>query len=163
MADLSSPDMHTTRRRFLSWAIGVMTSFVGLALGIPVIGHAISPALKGESKPWSDAGPLDAIPMDNPTKVEYLIERKDGWIETTNIRSAWVIRQSSGNLVVYNPRCTHLGCPYSWDPSTRHFLCPCHNGVFDVDGTVLAGPPPRPLDRYKAKVVDGRLLIQEEV
>jgi Rieske Fe-S protein len=31
--------------------------------------------------------------------------------------------------------------------------------VFDKDGQVISGPPPRPLDRYEAKVEDGQLYI----
>ena len=28
------------------------------------------------------------------------------------------------------------------------FFCPCHDGVFDKDGKVVSGPPPRDLDVY---------------
>ena len=45
-----------TRRRFLSWAIGVIGAFVSAAVGIPILAYALSPALRRESKPWADAG-----------------------------------------------------------------------------------------------------------
>ena len=48
--------------------------------------------------------------------------------------------------------CTHLGCRVRWIADQEQFFCPCHNGVFDKDGTVVSGPPPRPLDRYEVKV-----------
>lgn len=150
------------RRRFLSWAVGILGTFVGVALGIPILGYAVSPALRREGKPWADAGPLVDITIGEPTKVEYLIERKDGWIETTNQRSAWVIRQPDNSLIVYNPHCTHLGCPFSWQSAAKRFFCPCHDGVFAMDGSVVSGPPPRPLDRFQARVEDGKLMILEE-
>jgi len=31
--------------------------------------------------------------------------------------------------------------------------------VFDLDGRVLGGPPPRPLDRYEVKIEDGVLYV----
>ena len=151
-----------SRRRFLSWAVGVIVTFIGTALGIPILGYAVSPALRREGKAWLDAGPLGDLGVGEPMRVEYLIERKDGWIETTSQHAAWVIRQADNSLVAYDPRCTHLGCPYSWDTATKRFFCPCHDGVFALDGAVISGPPPRPLDRFQVRVADGKIMILEE-
>jgi len=41
-------------------------------------------------------------------------------------------------------------------------VCPCHDGVFAEDGSVVSGPPPRPLDTLSAEVVDGTLVIEYE-
>jgi succinate dehydrogenase / fumarate reductase iron-sulfur subunit len=43
---------------------------------------------------------------------------------------------------------------------SEQFRCPCHGGNFDRQGNVLAGPPPRPLDRYAFKVDSGHLLVE---
>ena len=48
--------------------------------------------------------------------------------------------------------CTHLGCGISWDQKKQQYLCPCHGGVFDRTGKVLAGPPPRAMDRFEARL-----------
>jgi len=160
--ELESVPLAARRRRFLSWSIAVLGAFVGVALGIPIIGYAISPALRREGQQWADAGPVADIPVGQPTKVEYQIDRKDGWIQTTRQHSAWVVRQADGRLIAYDPHCTHLGCPYGWDTVTRKFLCPCHTAVFAIDGTVVSGPPPRPLDRFQAQVVNGNVMILEE-
>ena len=78
---------------------------------------------------------------------------------TTERRSsAWVLTSNNKDFIVYDPRCTHLGCPYRWDADKKVFLCPCHNGVFGVDGQVISGPPPRPLNRYAAKVTGDRVM-----
>jgi Rieske Fe-S protein len=55
--------------------------------------------------------------------------------------------------------CTHLGCRIRWIADEGKFYCPCHNGIFDRDGTVLSGPPPRPLDRFEVKVENDTLSI----
>jgi menaquinol-cytochrome c reductase iron-sulfur subunit len=38
-------------------------------------------------------------------------------------------------------------------------MCPCHGGVYYKDGSVAAGPPPRPLERYPVRVQDGQVEI----
>lgn len=60
---------------------------------------------------------------------------------------------------IFDNHCTHLGCPYHWEASVQRFVCPCHNGVFDINGNVVSGPPPRPLDYYDAKVEGGTLYM----
>ncbi len=40
------------------------------------------------------------------------------------------------------------------------FMCPCHGGVYYKDGSVAAGPPPRPLPRYPVRVQNGEVQIQ---
>ena len=46
-----------------------------------------------------------------------------------------------------------------WLPDAELFLCPCHGGVFYHDGSVAAGPPPRPLTRYDVRVNGGQVEI----
>ena len=48
--------------------------------------------------------------------------------------------------------CSHLGCQVHWDAKGKNFRCPCHGGVYDPAGKVVAGPPPRPLDVLDARV-----------
>lgn len=48
--------------------------------------------------------------------------------------------------------CTHLGCQVRWDAESTMFRCPCHGGVFGLDGAVVEGPPPRPLHRVDARI-----------
>ncbi len=59
-----------------------------------------------------------------------------------------VLRTDEG-VVAFSRRCTDLGCLVSWNKEREQFLCPCHQGVFDKAGLNIAGPPPRPLDRFE--------------
>jgi cytochrome b6-f complex iron-sulfur subunit len=54
--------------------------------------------------------------------------------------------------------CPHLGCRVRWEQ--KRFFCPCHNGVFDREGNVVSGPPPRALDRYEVEVVEGSVYLK---
>jgi cytochrome b6-f complex iron-sulfur subunit len=56
-----------------------------------------------------------------------------------------LVRLGEDRYVAVGQKCTHLGCPVLWKAGDRRFHCPCHEGYFDEEGKVLAGPPPRPL------------------
>lgn len=70
------------------------------------------------------------------------------------------MNKGGNEFVVFNPRCTHLNCPYYWDKEKQMFLCPCHDGKFDLDGKVIGGPPPRPLDRLEATMEGDVILVR---
>ena len=59
-----------------------------------------------------------------------------------------LVRTSPETVVAYSQKCTHLSCAVFYAPEARRLECPCHEGYFAVeDGSVLQGPPPRPLPR----------------
>jgi cytochrome b6-f complex iron-sulfur subunit len=55
--------------------------------------------------------------------------------------------------------CTHLGCIVAWHPEAKKFICPCHQGMYDLNGNVLSGPPPRPLEKLQVKLRDGQIYV----
>ena len=60
-----------------------------------------------------------------------------------------VVLRTDDGITAFSRRCTDLGCLVSWNREREQFVCPCHQGVFDKTGLNVAGPPPRPLDRYE--------------
>ena len=57
-----------------------------------------------------------------------------------------MIRTSEDEYVAYSQKCTHLSCAVYYSAKNDRLECPCHQGFFSVkDGSVLQGPPPRPL------------------
>ncbi len=151
-----------SRRNFLTLAIAGVSAFIASALAVPLLGYALSPALKRTSAAWTRLGALSDFPIGTPHQVSFTRFRRDGWIETQENLSVWVWRKSEEEVIVYNGHCTHLGCAYSWvteGPHRDSFFCPCHDGVFDPDGRVIGGPPPRPLDRLESRVEAGELSV----
>jgi menaquinol-cytochrome c reductase iron-sulfur subunit len=73
--------------------------------------------------------------------------------------AAWVRRSGESTFTAFAVTCTHLGCPVNWQQEAEIFLCPCHGGVYNADGTVAGGPPPRALFQHELRVRDGRLEI----
>ena len=74
------------------------------------------------------------------------------WAGVTGKTAAWLRRDPAGQFTAFAVNCTHLGCPVRWIQDADLFMCPCHGGVYYKDGTVAAGPPPRPLTRYPVRM-----------
>jgi cytochrome b6-f complex iron-sulfur subunit len=57
--------------------------------------------------------------------------------------------------------CTHLGCLVKWDQTKQQLVCPCHVAAFDVNGNVVGGPAPKPLQSLSVKIAQGEIIIGE--
>ncbi|MCL5962501.1 MAG: ubiquinol-cytochrome c reductase iron-sulfur subunit [Chloroflexi bacterium] len=157
---MSNETHKVTRRNFLAQGIGACVAFLATLLGIPAIGAAVGPAFRRTEADWTPMGKAERFPVGVPTAADFSVSRKDGWLETTESKAVWVVRHSATDFVVFNGRCTHLGCAYRWQADKNQFVCPCHAGIFSIDGDVLSGPPPRGLDSMPSKVEAGDLLVQ---
>jgi Rieske Fe-S protein len=69
------------------------------------------------------------------------------------------IRRESGVVTARLLRCTHTGCVVRWRPAERAYVCPCHEGRFDADGRVSAGPPPAALRSVPVVLLGGNLVV----
>ena len=72
---------------------------------------------------------------------------------------ALVVRTAAGDLKAFNATCTHLACTVQYRTDLEHIWCACHNGHYDLNGKNIAGPPPRPLTEYDAKVQGDEIVI----
>ncbi len=68
----------------------------------------------------------------------------------------WLVRTQDNRVAAIYKVCTHLGCLYNWDNSTVRYRCPCHGSQFQLDGTYIAGPAPRSLDRFVVRLLDAQ-------
>ncbi|MCA1848336.1 MAG: ubiquinol-cytochrome c reductase iron-sulfur subunit [Actinobacteria bacterium] len=71
------------------------------------------------------------------------------------------------SINVLSNSCAHLGCPVRWLVNTEghgEFLCPCHGGIYDINGGWVGGPPPRGMYRYTQVKIeeDGKLYVKHE-
>lgn len=73
-------------------------------------------------------------------------------------RAVLVIRNET-ETVGFSAACTHLGCIVHYDPERKQIMCPCHAAIFDLQGSVVSGPPPRPLPPVPVEVRDGRVYL----
>ena len=150
-------DVPPTRRAFYIGFINAAMGLIGLALAVPAGIYLLFPPRVRKEAEWVETADLSTIPAGTPTEISFDRKRVDGWKVTTEKATAWVVKKSDNDVVAFTPQCTHLGCAYHWDDASHTFLCPCHTSVFSIDGKVISGPAPRPLDQYLTKVDNGKL------
>jgi menaquinol-cytochrome c reductase iron-sulfur subunit len=156
-------DQTESRRNFMVRAIIGIGAFIGAAIVVPLAGFGILPVLRKKEPGWSDAGTLADLVVNEPQERRFFQTVKTGWQEEKVERAAWLVKRSDGTVAAFSPSCPHLGCGYRWFAQEQQFKCPCHGSVFDIDGKVLGGPAPRPLDTLAVRQDKGRVLVQYEI
>ncbi|MGD8761127.1 MAG: succinate dehydrogenase iron-sulfur subunit [Desulfobacteraceae bacterium] len=150
-----------SRRRFLKRVTCGLGAATALVLGGVLASATIGPSIRKAPKQWLRLGGLEEFAPGQVKTISVRYEVIDGFYKSQKIKPVMVYRSSdSDDLVVYNSRCTHLGCTVHWDETKQIFLCACHGGAFDLNGNVKAGPPPRPLDKHAFKVEEGYLFVE---
>jgi menaquinol-cytochrome c reductase iron-sulfur subunit len=151
---------HISRRDFIKITTAVLGTIMGAVIGLPVIDYLIDPALKAQrTDAWIPLGKLESYTIGKPALFTFTRSTTNGWEKTVNSYGVFVVRKSDTEVVVLSNKCTHLSCRVNWKEDQQEYICPCHNAQFGMDGNILGGPPPRPLDRYEPKVEDGNLSI----
>jgi len=143
----ASSENDVTRRDFLSTA--AMTVGLAVSLGVAAIYSLkyLVPAKKEVKYVDVLVGNLSGLP--DGASLEFV----DG------LGKKAILINNKGNLSAFSKICTHLGCEVEWEAEKKVFFCPCHHGYFDASGKNIAGPPPRPLDKYKVTVKDGNIYV----
>ena len=75
------------------------------------------------------------------------VKPNSGMLFKFGSRPGLLIRTQDGELQAFNAVCTHLDCTVQYKADTSQIWCACHNGLYDLSGNVVSGPPPRPLER----------------
>jgi cytochrome b6-f complex iron-sulfur subunit len=76
-----------------------------------------------------------------------------------NNTPAIIINRPVKGFVALSRVCTHLGCLVEYDKIQNRLICPCHGALFDLEGNVVSGPPPKPLPKFPIKVESESILI----
>jgi menaquinol-cytochrome c reductase iron-sulfur subunit len=148
------------RAFFVTMMYGLWVA-IATALSIPAAIYLFFPPKLRRENEWAEAGDVTKMVPDSPVEMVFRRNRIDGWRILSEKSTAWAVKLDNGEIIALAPQCTHLGCAYHWDDPKKQFLCPCHNSVFSIDGKVVSGPAPRPLDRFVAKVQNNKLMLGE--
>jgi menaquinol-cytochrome c reductase iron-sulfur subunit len=148
-----------TRRRFYEMIIAGAQAVIGAALAIPAIGYLLGPTKTKKEPEWIEATDISTLTLKTPVEVSFRKSRVDAWKVINEKKTAWVVKMPDNSVVAYGPQCTHLGCAYHWEEDKSQFICPCHTSFFSIEGKVVSGPAPRPLDRYQTKIEGTKLLL----
>ena len=149
-----------TRRRFLEKVCVGLASLCAGILGIPLVGFVVAPIFRKTSGRWVSIGKITDFQIGNTVKVDITDPSPLPWAGITAKSALWLRRVTESEFIAFSVNCTHLGCPVRWLADADLFMCPCHGGVYYQDGTVAAGPPPKPLIRYDVRTVNGQVEIK---
>jgi Rieske Fe-S protein len=78
-------------------------------------------------------------------------------------RPALLVRVGESDWRAFSAICTHLNCTVQFRDSTQQIWCACHNGLYDLNGKVVSGPPPAPLEGYGVRVRGDEVVISRRV
>lgn len=139
-----------SRRSFIK-TINRILAFTGLAaLAGPVVAFFYPPK-------------LEEMPSE-PVLVGTQSELLAGKSKTVRFgRYPALVIHTEDGLRAYSAVCTHFACVVKWDPEMKQIVCPCHEGYFDpLDGHVISGPPPTPLEALNIKLVEDEIFVGGE-
>jgi Rieske Fe-S protein len=122
------------RRRFLDGLLGV--GFLS------TIGAMIYPVWRYLIPPVSGEPATQSVVAAQASQVGV----NSGLLFKFGTKPGILIRTPEGELQAFNAICTHLDCTVQYKADTSQIWCACHNGLYDLAGNVVSGPPPRPLE-----------------
>lgn len=128
------------RRRFVEFLLGggLLASLASFLY--PVIRYLIPPER-------ADLGSDTVV----AAKVGEL-KPNSGKIFRFGSRPGLLILTANGEYRALSATCTHLDCTVQYRADLHQVWCACHNGLYDLNGRNIAGPPPRPLESYQVRV-----------
>ena len=150
---------HRSRRTFLVRTIQGVHATIGATLAYILGSAVLAPSMTRRESLWLTAANLPALPDGEPQPVTLRIARQDGATESVDRRVVFLVR-SGEQVRALDSTCTHLGCRTRYNPETRFIECPCHGGVYDAQGQVVSGPPPRALAALPTRLDGAQVLVQ---
>ncbi len=152
-----------SRRELLIRGTGLGMGLVGVMLSVPAIGFLLSPLFTKQQLSWVRVGPIDNVPVNQPTALFADVPVGTGYATPPVKRVVYVVKKADGQVKALSNICTHLQCDVHWNPTANNFLCPCHGGLYDIDGKNIGGPPPQPLAQWVHRLstdAQGRTVLE---
>jgi cytochrome b6-f complex iron-sulfur subunit len=128
------------RRRFMQFLLGGGLLASAVAFLYPVLRYLVPPAA-------TDLGADSVV----AAKVGEL-RVNSGKIFRFGSRPGLLVRTADGGYRAMSAVCTHLQCTVQYRSDLHEVWCACHNGLYDLNGRNISGPPPRPLEAYDVHI-----------
>lgn len=139
--------MHLDRRKFLDYLLGTSAFATLAAILYPILKFMVPPDVVEAQQNSVSAGKAAEIPANT------------GKIFKFGSKPGIIIRTESGDLKAFSASCTHLDCIVQYDPRGKQIICACHNGIYDLTGKNVSGPPPRPLEEFAVNVKGDEITV----
>ena len=135
------------RRNLIRWLLGggVTASLISF----------LYPAIKFMDPPDVPEASVNEVPAG---KVSDLKPNSSKIVKFGSL-PVLLVRISESEWRAYSAVCTHLNCTVQYKDSSQQIWCACHNGLYNLTGQVVSGPPPKPLEPYDVHVRGEQLVV----
>jgi len=133
------------RRNFLKWLLAILSTVAVSSFVYPLL-RFLAPA-GSEAKAKELILPKADVPVGSAKNIVF------------NNAPAIILNNKDKGYIALSKVCTHLGCIIEYSPEKNSLVCPCLAGIYDLDGNVRSGPPPKSLTRIPVKVEGENIVI----
>jgi cytochrome b6-f complex iron-sulfur subunit len=142
--------MANERRSLIRWLLGGGFTASFISFVYPAVRFMNPPRLPEAAVNEVAAGKVDEFKPNSGKIVKF------------GSRPALLIRAGDTEWRAYNAICTHLNCTVQYQDNTKQIWCACHNGLFDLNGHVVSGPPPNPLEEFQVRIREDEVFISRK-
>ena len=147
---MSDPSNPADRRDFLNTCVGVGILSTLASMGYPVASYLLPPPESGTA-PDSVVGAREGeLPLNSGKIVRF------------GVKPVLLIHRPDGSYGGFYAGCTHLDCTVQYRQDLQMIHCACHNGLYDLQGRNVSGPPPRPLEPLRVKQRGEEIVLTRE-
>ena len=138
-----------TRRDFLNWFLGTTAGALALSVLYPLVRYASPPRIAEAATNEVEAGAVnDPELLDKGFKIVRF-----------GADPVILVKAGDTDFRAFSATCTHLDCIVGYQKDRTRIFCNCHNGVYDLTGRNVGGPPPKPLTPYKVNVASNKTIV----
>ena len=137
------------RRRVLGFLVGsgVMASLVSFVY--PILRFVLPP-------------PSGEMDLDTVAAKANELATNSAKIFRMGNRPGILVHMADGNYRAFSAVCTHLNCTVQYRQREHDIWCACHNGVYNLQGGVVSGPPPKPLEEFAVHTRGQDIVVTRE-
>lgn len=138
------------RRNFIRLILGGgIIGWLGSLL-YPLISYLKPPAVPEAKINSVKAGKVSELPPNSGKIIKF------------GHQPVILVHTDTGEFRAFSATCTHLDCIVQYRSDAKYIWCACHNGVYDLTGKNVSGPPPRPLTPFSVQVVNQEIIVTKE-
>ena len=144
------PEAEPTRRRVVELFLGssLLASLVSFVY--PVLRYLVPPSVADLGGDEVIAAKLGDLKLNSAKIFRF------------GNRPGILLRIGEGEYRAFSATCTHLSCTVQYRADLHEIWCACHNGMYDLNGRNVSGPPPRPLENYRVHVRGEDLVVSRK-
>jgi cytochrome b6-f complex iron-sulfur subunit len=143
--------MAVNRRQFVNMLLG--GGILGWLASViyPILSYLNPPKTLEADVQTVKAGSASEFPVDSGQIIKF------------GRKPVLLLRTEAGEFRAFSATCTHLDCIVQYRTDLKQIWCACHNGLYDLKGRNVSGPPPRPLEEYAVKIVADEILVTKSM